>query len=154
LIALARFPWVVRSSSWVLLFLVGLGPSAALFVFYAFDALTTALAVVCLLTSVVGIISFVAVEAHIQTSEFGLTNHRIVVKRGLFGRETTEMPLHAVENIQLHQSFLARIFRSGRLEVFGSGSGRLCSPSIADPMDFRALIDKALVDEGHTTAVH
>ncbi|NRA30358.1 MAG: PH domain-containing protein [Parvularculaceae bacterium] len=149
LLALARFPWALRWFAWGLLLILGVAPIFGLFALYAIEKLTVPIAVILLALSVIGAVIFLCIEAWLLTTEFGLTTQRIVVKRGVFGRETTEMPLHAVENIKLNQSVMARVFGYGWLEIFGSGGGRLCSPVIAKPMAFRAAIDQACAQAGH-----
>ena len=47
------------------------------------------------------------------TSEFAITNGRVIIKVGLFRRRTLEMNLSKIESILVNQSIFGRIFRFG-----------------------------------------
>jgi membrane protein YdbS with pleckstrin-like domain len=77
------------------------------------------------------------------TTEIAVTNHRLVLKTGWLGRTTNEMPLSAIENVEVHQNFMERLFGLGRLVVHGSGGGHWLTPSFAAPLAFRRAIEGA-----------
>lgn len=143
LIALARFPWILRAASWTILAVLGAAPIIAMFILYATERLTPVWATVLLGTGIAGTIWFISIEIYILSTEFGLTDQRVVVKRGVIARSTAELPIVAVENVLLRQSLFARLFRFGRLQINGSGGSPIFSPPIADPVRFRAAITEA-----------
>jgi uncharacterized membrane protein YdbT with pleckstrin-like domain len=71
------------------------------------------------------------------TSEFAVTNKRIVIKTGLFSRRTIEMNMSKVESVVVDQSILGRILGYGTIIVVGSGGTKELFHCIADPLTFR-----------------
>src|SRR5215468_8894258 len=59
-----------------------------------------------------------------RTSEFAVTNKRVIVKVGLIRRDTLELLLSKVESIGVDQSILGRIFGFGTIVVIGTGGTR------------------------------
>ncbi|GGY44985.1 PH domain-containing protein [Parvularcula lutaonensis] len=103
------------------------------------------LAVIALITSIIGIIVFVVVQVYMQTTEFALTDRRIILKKGFISRRTNEIPLDALENVNVYQTVFQRLFGYGRLELNGSGGSPLHSPPIQDPVDVRTSISEARI---------
>ncbi len=71
------------------------------------------------------------------TSEFGVTNKRVIVKVGFIRRNSLEILLHKVEGIQVEQGVLARILNYGSIIVSGTGGTQDPFPKIAAPLEFR-----------------
>jgi len=78
------------------------------------------------------------------TSEFGITNKRVLIKSGLIRRRTVEMFLNKVENIGVDQSVAGRIINSGSLTITGSGGSREHFKNISDPLDFRRQVHEQI----------
>ncbi|MEM9838509.1 MAG: PH domain-containing protein [Pseudomonadota bacterium] len=154
LIALAQFPWIFRAASWVILVVLGAAPIFTMFALYLTEQLTSAWGASLLAGSIFGTVWFVCNEIYINSTEFGLTDQRVVVKRGVFGRRTAELPLAAVENVILSQSLMSRLFRFGRLQINGSGGSPIFSPPIADPVRFRAAITEATIAHDEAQQQH
>lgn len=55
------------------------------------------------------------------SSEFGLTNRRVLIKTGLIRRQTLELNLDKIESFQVRDSILGRILGFNNLTVTGSG---------------------------------
>jgi len=72
------------------------------------------------------------------TSEFALTDRRLIAKTGIISRKSVELLLAKVESIQVDQSVLGRLLGYGTITVVGTGGGRTPFRRIADPMTFRA----------------
>ncbi|HXG11584.1 MAG TPA: PH domain-containing protein [Gemmataceae bacterium] len=70
------------------------------------------------------------------TTEFGLTDKRIVIKSGWVTTQVREMPLGQVEAIRLEQEIFGKLFGFGSLVTIGSGGTRRTCANIADPFDF------------------
>jgi uncharacterized membrane protein YdbT with pleckstrin-like domain len=84
----------------------------------------------------------------ITTTEFGVTNQRIIVKRGFIQRSTSENFLQKVENIQVEQSITGRLLGYGTIIIHGvGGTSEVFSP-ISAPLTFRnqaqAQIEKVI----------
>jgi uncharacterized membrane protein YdbT with pleckstrin-like domain len=76
------------------------------------------------------------------TTEIGVTNQRFILKRGLVWRSTHELQLRAIEEVNLEQDLLGRVFNCGRLRLHGTGVDDIRLPVLADPIGLR----KALQD--------
>lgn len=79
----------------------------------------------------------------IWTTEIGVTNYRLVLKRGWISRETDELQLKSVEQVNFSQGLLGRIFGFGKVDVHGTGMEELLIPSIANPMELVKAIQNA-----------
>ena len=71
------------------------------------------------------------------TSEFAITNKRVIIKLGLISIHTLEMNLSKVESITVDQNPMARIFGYGSITIIGTGGTRELFHNIANPMEFR-----------------
>ena len=71
------------------------------------------------------------------TSEYAITNKRIIIKVGLISRRTLEMNLSKIESVNVNQSILARLLGYGSIVVIGTGGTRETFHNIADPLVFR-----------------
>jgi len=71
------------------------------------------------------------------TSEFAITNRRLIIKTGLISRHTLEMNLSKVESINVDQSILGRMLDYGSIAIIGTGGTREPFDNIAHPMEFR-----------------
>ena len=80
------------------------------------------------------------------TSEFAVTNKRVLVKVGFISRHTLELLLSKVETIGVDQSILGRILGYGTIVVIGTGGTREPFKAIADPLGFRHQV------QGQTSA--
>ncbi len=74
------------------------------------------------------------------TTEFAVTNKRVIAKRGLIRRHTLEILLHKVESISVHQSILGRLLNFGTVIVTGTGGTRESFRAIAEPVEVRKKI--------------
>lgn len=75
-----------------------------------------------------------------RTSEFAVTNKRVVIKVGLIRRHTLELLLTKVETIGVDQTILGRILNFGSIVVIGTGGTREAFPNIRRPLDFRKAV--------------
>ena len=89
-----------------------------------------------------GLVVFLGVLVPIWTTEIGVTNQRLIYKRGLIWRKTQELQLRAIEEVKLDQGLLGRLLDFGRLDLHGTGVGDIRLPALADPVGLR----KALQD--------
>ncbi len=74
------------------------------------------------------------------STEFGVTDHRVIVKRGLIARHTVEMNIDKVESVDVDQSVLGRILGFGAVTIHGVGARWDPITGIADPLGFRNAI--------------
>jgi len=91
-----------------------------------------------------GMAAFLGILVPIWTTEIGVTNQRLVFKRGLLWRSTQELQLRAIEEVNLEQGLLGRLFSFGRLELRGTGVDDICLPQLADPMGLRRALQDGM----------
>jgi len=72
-----------------------------------------------------------------STSEFGVTNKRILIKVGFIRRNSLEILLTKVEGIQVNQGILGRILDYGTIVVTGTGGSKQTFHKISTPLEFR-----------------
>jgi uncharacterized membrane protein YdbT with pleckstrin-like domain len=80
---------------------------------------------------------FIAPLIAYYTSEFVITNKRLMIKTGFISRNTFEMNHSKIESINVVQSILGRILGYGTIIIMGTGSTREPFADIRDPMTFR-----------------
>jgi len=82
------------------------------------------------------------------TSEFAVTNKRVIVKVGLINRRTLELVLAKIETVGVDQSIPGRIFNYGTIIVTGTGGTQEPFKDIADPIAFRKQVQYELSTGG------
>jgi uncharacterized membrane protein YdbT with pleckstrin-like domain len=97
------------------------------------SAIPAAGQLIILVAIVTGIASFI----NYTTSEFGITNKRIIVKIGFIRRTSLEVLLTKVEGIQVDQGILGRILGFGSITVSGTGGTKDPLHKIDAPLEFR-----------------
>jgi uncharacterized membrane protein YdbT with pleckstrin-like domain len=100
-------------------------------------------ALIVLGIAIVGIFIFVRSAVIMKTTDFAVTNKRIILKRGWLNRETRELAVQSVEGVSLDQSWWARLWNYGRVVVTGTGDAVIVFPPMADPVTFRRAIEAA-----------
>lgn len=74
------------------------------------------------------------------SSEFAVTNKRVIIKVGFIQRRTLETMLGKVEGIGVDQTLLGRLLGYGTLTVTGTGGTKEPFPRIASPLEFRRQV--------------
>ena len=69
----------------------------------------------------VGVVWFLGNLLDFLTSEYGITNQRVLYKAGFLRRSTVEKMIDKVENVRINQSIAGRIFGYGTLTLTGTG---------------------------------
>jgi len=108
--------------------------------FAAQTKLTPALYLGALLLVVLGLMTLARRLLDWSTTEFGVTNHRVIVKRGLFSLHTVEMNVDKVESVDVDQTLIGRLFGFGTVTIHGIGARWDPIPQITDPVGFRSAI--------------
>jgi len=80
-----------------------------------------------------------------STSEFAVTDKRVVTKFGLIQRDSHETLLSKVEAIGVDQTLLGRILDYGTVTIVGTGGTRELFPLIASPLEFRRQVQAQIV---------
>ena len=79
-----------------------------------------------------------------MSSEFGVTNRRVMIKVGFLTTHSTEILLSKVEAIQIDQNLLGRIFGFGTIVITGSGGTHEVFDLIAAPFEFRNRVQEQI----------
>jgi uncharacterized membrane protein YdbT with pleckstrin-like domain len=88
----------------------------------------------------------VAVYAYMvyKSSEFGITNKRVLVKVGVFSRRSIEILLSKVEGIGVNQGVLGKTLDYGTIIVSGTGGTKEPFKNISKPFEFRKQVQEQI----------
>lgn len=73
--------------------------------------------------------------------EQGLTNKRVILKRGIVSRKTDEMKIKSIETVEIDQGIFGRILGFGTIKVTGRGISDVVFKNIDDPMSVKKTIE-------------
>lgn len=73
--------------------------------------------------------------------EQGVTNKRVILKKGIISRKTEEMKLASIETVEIDQGIFGRIFGFGTVRITGRGISDLVFKRIDDPMSVKRRIE-------------
>ena len=124
-----RLHWIVYLTPMLIL---GVGIGVALSGLYAGGLALLAMGLVSLLVAWVRQVS----------SEFAVTDRRVIIKTGWLSRRTIELNMSKVESVQVDQDILARLLNYGTITVIGTGGTKEPFALIDDPMSFRHAVQQ------------
>jgi uncharacterized membrane protein YdbT with pleckstrin-like domain len=78
-----------------------------------------------------------------HSSDFAVTNRRVMMKVGVLSTRSVELMLNKVESIVVNQGFLGRIFGYGDIIITGSGGTHEPFAFIQGPLEFRRAVQSA-----------
>lgn len=87
-----------------------------------------------------GLIVLVATFIKRQSSDFAVTNKRVMMKVGVFATRSIELLLNKIEAIAVNQSLMGRVFGYGDIAVTGSGGTKETFSRIQGPLEFRRAV--------------
>jgi uncharacterized membrane protein YdbT with pleckstrin-like domain len=73
--------------------------------------------------------------------EQGVTNKRVILKKGIISRTTEEMKLASIETVEINQGIFGRILGFGTVKVTGRGISDVVFKGIDDPMSVKRQIE-------------
>ena len=139
----AHFPWFYHAGAWGLLLASALGAVAAFGNGYGELGGVAVLA---------GLGLFLGIMVPVWTTEIGVTTQRFILKRGLILRRTQELQLRAIEEVNLEQGVVGRLFRFARLELRGTGVDNIHLPALADPIGLRRALQDGMAAAAQASA--
>jgi uncharacterized membrane protein YdbT with pleckstrin-like domain len=89
---------------------------------------------------VIGIVWGLVKYVDYASSEFAVTNKRVIIKVGVLRRRTVEMLNSKVEAVAVNQGILGRIFGYGNIVVTGTGGTNEPFNGISAPLEFRRAV--------------
>ena len=89
------------------------------------------------------IVGYIYITLVMKNTEYYITNRRLIVKRGILERQTTELRLSKCEGVIVNQSMLGRLFNYGTISIT---TGEVVNDYkfLARPIKFRTMINEVL----------
>jgi uncharacterized membrane protein YdbT with pleckstrin-like domain len=94
--------------------------------------------------AIVGFVLFLPPWIKATSSEFAITNKRVLIKVGLIRRHSLELLLQKVEGIGVDQGVLGRVLGYGTITVSGVGGTKETFQMISNPLEFRRQVQASL----------
>jgi uncharacterized membrane protein YdbT with pleckstrin-like domain len=86
--------------------------------------------------------------------EYGITNKRLLMKRGSIKVRTAEIPMDRIKSIYCQQCLLGRIFNYGNVSISGTGTKMLVLFMIFRPYTVRKKIVSIIEKNKAITVIH
>ena len=99
----------------------------------------------------IALYQFIAAYIAYATSEYGVTNKRVLMKIGLIQRYSLELFLNKIEAIKIDQSILGRLLGYGTIIVIGTGGSNDPFYYIRNPLEFRRQVQEQIDHDQHAT---
>ncbi|MCI4329224.1 MAG: PH domain-containing protein, partial [Thermoplasmata archaeon] len=99
--------------------------------------------IVCTL---VALLWFLVRYLYWTSTVYAVTNSRVIIQRGIWGRNFDEIPVQQVRGVDVHQSFGMRLLGYGTVKVSSEGGTKLGNEDwrgIPRPFEFQRLIENA-----------
>jgi len=131
-----KLHWIIYR--WIIIWLI---VGFALLI-YAIPRSQAEIMTVGLLFFVIAFIAFLMAIIDKKSSEFGITNKRVLMKTGFIRRKSIEILLPKVEGIMIDQSIGGRIFGYGTIVITGTGGLSNSFKKISKPLEFKKKIQE------------
>ena len=92
----------------------------------------------------VALLSWLSAIVAYFTSEFGITNQRVVIKLGFIRRYSFENSLTRIEGIEVDQSIFGRFLDYGSICIRGVGGSGELFPAVPSPLVLRQKVQEQL----------
>lgn len=89
-------------------------------------------------------IAFIPAFVKYKSTEFVITNKRILLKRGFIRRATNEILLARIESISVYQTLFGRIFNYGTILISGTGGSKDPFMDLPDPAFLRNKVQEQI----------
>jgi uncharacterized membrane protein YdbT with pleckstrin-like domain len=93
----------------------------------------------------IGLLLAIGPAINYTSSEFAVTNKRVLSKVGFIERESDETLLTKVEAIGVDQGIVGRLLGFGTVTITGTGGTEESFPKISKPLEFRRQIQNQVV---------
>ena len=100
--------------------------------------------IAAIITGGIGLLLILPPWIKSSSSEFAITNKRVVIKVGLIRRHSLELLLQKVEGIGVDQGIIGRILGYGTITVSGVGGTKEAFQRISNPLEFRRQVQASL----------
>jgi len=89
-----------------------------------------------------------------KSVEYGVTNKRLILKRGIFKVVTIEIPIDRIESINCNQGLTGILFNYGNLIVSGVGGRRMVFYMVRKPYTLRRKVIEVIDKNKAITVIH
>jgi uncharacterized membrane protein YdbT with pleckstrin-like domain len=93
----------------------------------------------------IGLLVAIGPAIRYTSSEFAVTDKRVLAKHGFIQRDSIETLLSKVEAIGVDQGIIGRLFGYGSITITGTGGTEELFPQISRPLEFRRQIQSQIV---------
>ena len=93
----------------------------------------------------IGLLLAIGPAIRYVSSEFAVTDKRVLAKHGFIERESIETLLTKIEAISVDQGIVGRVFGYGSITITGTGGTEESFPRISQPLEFRRQIQSQVV---------
>jgi uncharacterized membrane protein YdbT with pleckstrin-like domain len=93
----------------------------------------------------VGLLLAISPAIRYTSSEFAVTDKRVLAKHGFIQRDSIETLLSKIEAIEVDQGIIGRLFGYGSVGITGTGGTQESFPLISHPLEFRRQIQSQIV---------
>lgn len=87
-----------------------------------------------------GLIVMTSALINVYTTEYGITDKKVIAKSGLIARKVDELRLDKFEGADVKQSILGRIFGFGDVVFSGTGSQKVSFAWVPNPLEVKRTI--------------
>lgn len=91
----------------------------------------------------VGLVLLLIAIVVVQSTEFAVTNKRVVLKMGVTSRKVTELQLNKSEGLQITEGVIGRMFGYGTVKVSTGGVVEAVK-FVAKPFEFKKQVNNAI----------
>ena len=123
---------------------LGVAPLLFLQVIYGHLLYTSSILMAVPWLGIIGLVLMLPPWIKSSSSEFAITNKRVLIKVGLIRRHSLELLLQKVEGIGVDQGFLGRVLGYGTITVSGVGGTKEAFRMISNPLEFRRQVQASL----------
>jgi membrane protein YdbS with pleckstrin-like domain len=95
----------------------------------------------------VGLLLAIGPAVRYISSEFAVTDKRVLGKVGFIERESDETLLSKIEAIAVDQGVLGRVFGFGTVTITGTGGTQEVFSRISEPLEFRRQIQSQIIEQ-------
>ncbi|MFL5402283.1 MAG: PH domain-containing protein [Gemmatimonadales bacterium] len=93
----------------------------------------------------IGLLLAISPAIRYTSSEFAVTDKRVLAKHGFIQRDSIETLLSKVEAIGVDQGIVGRLLGFGSITITGTGGTEESFPQISRPLEFRRQIQSQIV---------
>jgi uncharacterized membrane protein YdbT with pleckstrin-like domain len=146
IIYMTRPHWIVFTPS-ILTFVIallvfGFGPAIPGFNLRIYNL--TVYEAFALLLGAYALLHFIKTFITYHSSEYGITNKRVIMKTGWIQRNALEIFLDKVEGVHVDQTIPGRILKYGSVMIIGTGGSKDPFVNVPRPLHFRKLVQQEM----------